>query len=272
MKKTFYAIIMVFVCSICVLLSGCGVTPNEYSISVYVNGANFGTVEDVSGEYLEGTEVTITAKPYSGQTFFCWLKDNKVVSGEEKYTLKINKETAGSYIALFKCADLEYISLSDFSFNNVVEGYNGDTEQILNELSLSFGYSQNELHSVYTCSDTEILAAQNIEFSNEIIYPEGEMPFAFDKTKDIYIKVLAKYTTILEETELNYISETILLLEKSTNLSADSVLNKIENKILNVTKNTVNENLPQLEPADTNSTISINFKKLSEFNFEMEEE
>ena len=269
MKKSIFGLVLAIFC-FCLMLTGCGKTPAEYEISVLINGAVFGTVEDVSGTYLEGASVTINAKPYDGQTFFCWLHDGKIVSADLEYTFTVNEENSGSYLALFECADLEYISLDSFDFTNSIPEYNGDTEQTLSEITLSFGYSQNELYTVYTCTEDNLPEEEASTVSFDTIYAETQFPYAFDKTKDIYIKVFVKYITLLADVELEYISETTFILP-STNVG--ETVQNVENQVLNITKNTANENLV-LE--DTNqetgnykqNSISINFKNLSDFTFE----
>ena len=82
---------------VCFLFAGCGETPAEYDIYVYVNGANYGTVEDVSGTYTEGQDITITAKPKTGHSFFGWVHDNQLVSTEAVYTFKMDEKNSGAW-------------------------------------------------------------------------------------------------------------------------------------------------------------------------------
>lgn len=271
MKKSLSVIMLAFICCFGLFLAGCTDTPGKYSISVYINGANYGTVEDVSGEYLEGTDVTITATPFSNQEFFCWMHDNKVVSTESEFTFTVGKETSGSYVALFKCPDLEYYYLDGLTFNNAVPSSYENSAYTLKELSVNFGYSQNTLINVYTCTDEDLLLAETFEANNEAINSTN-LPHIFNKTQNLYINVIAKYTSITDGAELEYVSNTMFILSKTTNIGPNSTLNQVQNQKLELTKNEANANLPSLEADEVQSTISLNFKKLAEFPFETETE
>lgn len=261
MKKRFIGLFFVFVCTCCLLLSGCNSTPAEYDINVLVNGANFGTVEDVSGTYAEGSNITITAKPKSGENFFCWLHNSKVVSTKAEYSFTVSNESSGTYIALFECPDLEYIFLKEFSFINLIPQSDGIAEQVLTELSISFGYTPTDFYNVYVCSEEDLTTQETFIITEEVLYPNETTPFAFDKTKDIYVKIITKYTSTAGEVIDNYQSETIYMINKT---AVGSPFNNIENLQLNKNVNLDNEN-SFLEKEDIKNSITINFKNLSEF-------
>ena len=264
MKNKILGIVLAFICCFCFLLAGCGETPNEYSINVLINGARFGSVEDVSGTYTEGTSVTVTALPKSGETFFCWIHDSKVVSGEKSYTFSVNEKNSGTYIALFKCPDLEYFSLDSIDFLNAIPEESGENKiKKLTEISLSFGYTQTDMYEVYTCKEQALPTSENSFVSSETIYAEDKLPFAFDKTRNLYIKILTTYTVTIGESIDTYQSETTITLNK-TDIGKD-----VENKeeiVLSNNVNVNNENLI-LETDDNHNKLTINFKKLSDFNF-----
>lgn len=261
MKKLFSFVLLALICGL--TLVGCSTTPKKYDIAVYINGANFGRVsDDVNGTYEEGQSVTISATPYENQTFFCWLHDNQVVSIESTYTFKVDEKASGSYIALFSCLDLEYICLDNFAFENgVTLGGEDDVEIVLKNFTLSIGHSQNELVDVY--SSIEYGDEVGISVDSTILYEENQFPFAFDKTSSIYVKVLVAY----ERAGIEYISETITTIP-ATNVGTEHT--NVESLALNEALCTLNPNIPALEGSD-GSSISINFKKLSDFEFKIEE-
>ena len=275
MKKTILGFVMAFICAVSVLFVGCGAKPNEYDISVLINGANFGTVEDVSGTYTENTNLTIKAKPYSGQTFFCWLHDGKVVSNKEEYSFTVSESTSGTYLALFECADLEYFYLDGFEFTNNIAAYDGDIEQNLTQISLYFGYSPNEMYEVLTLKDETLPTVQGSFYDYATLYPEKSFPFAFDKTKNVYIKIVAKYTKPIDEIEIEYISETEFVLpQKQIGVGEEFQVKDILDASLNLTTNQQTglslESLNQNLEYDKN-IVSMNFKPLTEFAFNIEE-
>jgi len=272
-RKSFISIFLLCICSLCFILSGCDKTPAKYEISTLVNGAIFGTVNDIDGEYTEGTEVTIKANPYSNQEFYCWLHNGKVASLKAEYSFKVTAESAGTYIALFKCADLEYFCLESFVFKNEIPNYNGSTQQKLTEINLSFGYNQKDLYSVYSFTDESLLSTSEVSIPFETIYSNNNLPFAFDKTKDggIYVKVTARYTTDSDGILVDYLSETFLKIDnKIPGTGDENKVDNIVNQKLNLTKNTRNKNdiletLTEETKTYIQNEISINFKNLSEF-------
>lgn len=263
-NKFFTFLLMIMLVFTGGLLSGCTGSKNSYDITVQINGAIFGRVsDDVSGTYLEGTSVTITATPYENQTFFCWVLDNKVVSIDAEYTFEISKETAGSYVALFKCADLEYISLESFAFTNTMGGAEGeDVTTTLKSFTLSFGYNQNDLYTVYESVKTE---ESEVVSSGDLtsLYSEDQFPFAFRKTDRIYVKI----TTIYDRAGIEYKSETISYIN-GCNVGEEH--SNIESLTLNQATCVANKDLPPLDGSE-NCQISINFKTLDSFEFVAEE-
>ena len=236
-------------------LTGCTSTPANYDISVYINGAVYGRVNDeVSGTYPEGTELTIVATPYENQTFFCWMLDNKVVSTSQEYTFEVSEQTSGSYVALFNCSDLEYISLESFNFTNAVT-QNSETQ--LKSFSIYFGHTQNDLYKVFTSTNNNISSA-----SLNTLYGEDQYPYTFDKTRNIYIKIEIVY----ESENIEYKSETIKILNAC---QIGETPNNLENETLNGAYSNLTE---QTLENSQNSKISITFKELDTFEFTTEEE
>lgn len=255
-RKLFSIILLAF--AFCVVLSGCSDTPKEYDLSVHINGAIHGRVnDDASGTYTEGELVTIVATPYEGQEFFCWMHYNKVVSTEATYTFKIDEQSSGAYIALFKCADLEYISLESFSFSDMASSADGEIATTLKTLKISFGPNQNELTEVFSSVATEEQVVNTtVDFNT--LYTENKLPFAFKKTQGLYIKVSALY----DRAGIEYLSETIFSLSKGV---VGTPFDNVENKVLNGAISILNKDLPPLENSEINS-ISINFKALETFD------
>lgn len=276
MKRILSIITFLIVCSFSVLLSGCGETPAKYEIEVLVNGANFGTVEDVSGTYTENSNITIKAKPFSGETFFCWIHDGKVVSINAEYTFSLNEQSSGTYIALFNCPDLEYFYLDSLSFVNNIATYDGEIEQSLKQISLNFGYSLNQMYNVLTLENETLPTLEQSTLTNDLLYANNTMPFTFDKTKDLYINVKVVYTKLIAESEIEFISETSFVLRKKDIGIAEE--NKVENlldKSLNLTKCTINELVLETINEDltyNQNKISLLFKELKDFNFASQED
>lgn len=235
------------------ILSGCTSTPKKFDVSVFINGAIFGRVNDeINGTYTEGDEVTIVATPYNeDQVFFCWIHDNQVVSNQSSFTFEVNQQTAGSYVALFNCADLEYVYID--SFEIVDNASNQTTSQdrpiSLVGLNISLGYNQNDLVTVYS----ETTTSQN----EQSLYAEA-MPFTFDKTRNLYIRITLTYT----RENLQYTSQTTII-NPAVNIG-ETVEAITAYQLSKATCVSIEDlELDQQQP----STISINFKPLSQFTF-----
>lgn len=259
-NKVITKVLCLFIACFCFVLAGCTSTPNFYEITTQINGANYGMVVGGGESYEEGTEVTIKAMPYDENKFFCWLLNNKVASTSAEHTFLVNKETAGNYLALFECAELEFISLESFT---IINGIESNTEEpiIIKNVQLSFGYNQNELTNIYSAQAENLQDVENT-IAFETIYSENALPFAFDKTKDIYIKILVTY----QWGEIEYVSDTMQVMNGVS--VGQNTIGTISNQVLTIAKNPSNENIT-LEGSQ-NSNISINFKALS--TFELPEE
>lgn len=234
------------------VLSGCTSTPKKFDVSVFINGAIFGRVNDeINGTYTEGDEVTIVATPYENQTFFCWMHDNQVVSNQSTYTFEINEQSSGSYIALFNCADLEYVYIDSFEIvdNASNQAIAQDRPVTLVGLNISLGYNQNDLVTVYS----ETTVSQN----EQSLYAEN-FPFAFDKTRNLYIRITLTHT----RENLQYSSKTTII-KQSVNIG-EQVENVSDYQLATAYCVSIEDlELDQQQP----STISINFKPLSQFIF-----
>lgn len=259
-KNFFSAMLVVLIFTFGIFVAGCSSSLDKFEISTQINGAIFGKVENVDGVYDEGTSLTIKATPKEGNTFFCWLHDGKVASTSAEYTFIVNEETSGTYLALFECPDLEYISIFDFEFTNGVTS-NDDIPTELTSLIISIGYSQNELYDVYKLEE-DSLAETTVSIPFETIYEEALLPYAFDKTQDLYIKL----SLIYNRGEIEYMSETITVFPKTQigeSISQFTLTN------FNEAINPLNENL--VLDGSSECTITINFEKLSEFDLPKEE-
>ena len=190
MKKFISCLMLVFLSLGVVLISGCDEQKASFVVSAYVNGARFGDVYGGNDTYEEGTEVTLTAVPRQSISaeFVAWIHDLRVVSNKEVYTFTVNKNTAGDYIALFENgqSDLEYIA----PLGLTLEYGTFDSDLVIEVLdySLSIGYYENELYNIF-----EADAENNISVTLENMYDNEELPYAFDKTRDIYVKVQINY-------------------------------------------------------------------------------
>jgi len=63
---------------------------NVSSIIVCADNDRAGRVSDISGEYVNRTELTVSAKPYAGYHFICWLYNGDRVSDDANYTFTVD--------------------------------------------------------------------------------------------------------------------------------------------------------------------------------------
>ena len=202
MKKVVSFLLVAFVSFGVLLLGGCEQVKDKYLVSTYVNGARFGDVNGGNGTYDEGTEITITAIPRQTMStnnenvFVAWIHDYKVVSSEKQYTFLVSNETAGDYIALFQNnqTDLEYVAPLGFSLSY---GVFDNTEVSIDVTSYSFyiGYYEDELFELFSFD-----AESNLAVTVDNMYDADQLPFAFDKTSDLYVKLVINYA----RNEFNY--------------------------------------------------------------------
>jgi len=160
MKKFILVLLCMLIISPCVLmLSACG-TPAVYSIFVKSSDVEFGGSVSGHGEYTDGTSVTLRATPMKDANFLCWTLDNKVVSADAEYTFTVNKDTKGTYVALFD-KRLDYYILTEvaLSFEDKVQ---------VQELSLNLqaGTSLSALQTVYDITTNPVILTQN---SNSVV-------------------------------------------------------------------------------------------------------
>lgn len=156
MKKFFLVLICMLVISPCALiLSACG-TPAVYSIVAKTSDVEYGSVSG-QGDFTEGTSVTIRATAVKDANFLCWTHNNKVVSNEANYTFTVNKDTQGSYVALFD-QRLDYYALSEvaLSFNDGVQ-----IQQMV--LNIQAGPSLSSLQTIYDVTTNPVELTQNID-------------------------------------------------------------------------------------------------------------
>lgn len=125
MKKSKMAVIASLCLTPLMLLTAC--TPTEsYLISASSSDSSLGYVYgQFAEEKEEGSKVTINAVPKAGNTFVCWIKDNKKIASEEaELELTYNESTAGRYTAVFQESDsskMQYASFANIDF--APEGY-----------------------------------------------------------------------------------------------------------------------------------------------------
>ncbi len=245
-------------------LCACGETYQKYDVSAYVFGARYGDVVGGNDTYLEGTRVTIKAIPKNtlSQTpnkFICWVHDDKVVSTEAEYSFIVNLKNAGIYIALFECPDLEYVSLGSIDFDYGTNDYSGDTS--LTEFTLKLGYNERETSIVYSL-DEDTIGKLSQPIQKEDIYEADDLPFAFDKTEDLYAVVELTYT----RGDLIYTSTTTI---KINAIEVGTDMAKVENKELNAPS--LSGGMSYLEFTE-NPSISFSFEKLTNLIVQESEE
>lgn len=117
MKKKFcYILALILTLCVSFTLFGCNEKLQDYNIDVNVWYANYGTVYG-KGTYKEQSQVEIKAVPKQNYQFLAWMKDNIVVSYDAVYNFEANKDTAGTYVAIFNCPKLELVTLKNIEFN-----------------------------------------------------------------------------------------------------------------------------------------------------------
>ena len=156
MKKFFLVLICMLIVSPCaILFVGCG-TPAVYSIIAKTSDVEYGSVSG-QGNFTEGTNITIKASPVKEAQFLCWTLNNKIVSNEANYTFQVNKDTQGTYVALFD-QRLDYYALTEIalSFNEGVQ-----IQQM--DIDLKVGSSLSSLQSIYNVSTNPVEVTQNAD-------------------------------------------------------------------------------------------------------------
>ena len=156
MKKFFLVLIcMLIISPFAVMFAGCG-TPAVYSIIAKTSDVEYGSVSG-QGNFAEGTKITIKASPVKEANFLCWTLNNKVVSNEANYTFQVNKDTQGTYVALFD-QRLDYYALTEIalSFEEGVQ-----IQQM--DINLQAGSSLSSLQTIYNISTNPVEVTQNAD-------------------------------------------------------------------------------------------------------------
>lgn len=156
MKKFFLVLICMLIISPCaIMFAGCG-TPAVYTILAKTSDVEYGSVSG-QGNFTEGTTITIKASPVKEANFLCWTLNNKIVSNEANYKFQVNKDTQGTYVALFD-KRLDYYTLSEvsLSFNEGVQ-----IQQM--DLKLQVGPSLSSLQTTYETSTNPVELTQNAD-------------------------------------------------------------------------------------------------------------
>ena len=114
------------------VVNGANITVNktlayqEYSLTLVANPTNGGTVNDVSGNYHLGDNITVIATPAAGYNFVNWTKDGVQVSANaqftytmpsENVTLTANFEAIPIYTVTFTVVDSENSPISEASIS-----------------------------------------------------------------------------------------------------------------------------------------------------------
>lgn len=264
MKKYFCTLLAVILIFSGIMLSACQENYVTYDISTYINGARFGDVWG-DGTYQEGKSITIHATPKATASsstkneFLCWIHQNQVVSLNADYTFTVNKSTAGTYIALFKSPNLEYVMIDNVEMDEI--SFNEDTYGLvkMSEISLELGTDFNHLTNVYSMSLEDNNLKNNI--TQEELLTEYQLPYTFDKTRAIYAKIKI---TFIRENDFIYTSTTNLTIS-DIQLTKDLETNKLFEKIsFDVEKPILNGTTRTLEFVEA-PQISVTFASLSDY-------
>lgn len=260
MKNKFLSFIIIsLLFSVSFIFSGCTGSKNSYHVVAMNWNSRYGQVEDpLDKDFVEGTNVTINATPIpsTSSEFVCWVHENKIVSTEAKYNFEVSLETSGTYYAVFTCPELEFVSMENFTFTNILES---NDEFLLKDLKIEIGNSKDFYRTVYTSTE-EDLSTLSVAKSFEELYVEDPLPYVFDKLKNIDIKITVNY--LLSENE--YISVT----EKT--IPAINLGQTIEELTFNLEKAVMPNTTIELVGSEQNQFI-INFTSIENFEFQKPE-
>lgn len=265
-KSLVLALSFIFVFACC-LFAGCTGNLNKYEINVKAQGYNLGSVEGGNSIYTEGESVTIKAVPVTigsnKSEFFCWLKNDKVVSTEAQYTFVASKDTAGDYVALFTCPYPEFFSLNEIALDSGIAEQDNST--MVKKIEIYLGKVENLLTSVYSVSSDTF--DKNITLVNADIYKEDKMPYAYNIQNDIFVRIDVTYL----QDEVEFVSTTKSKITKTNDVTQENI--KLENLVLSQGVNVGNEDL-KLNLGGNRASISLRFDRLikENFNFVTEDE
>lgn len=202
--KKFFGRLLAFVLILCASLTmfGCDDNLQDYNIIVNVWYANYGTVYGTN-TYKEKSEAEIKAVPKDNYEFLAWMKNNVVVSYDAVYKFEVNKDTAGTYVAIFDCPKLELVTLKSISFE---QEYTLASSIVDMNLDVSIGQTYD--------SQTTIISTSSIDSKD---FDITEIITALNYKDSIFAVVNLSYTltTIVdeEETETTIQTQTIIQID-----------------------------------------------------------
>ena len=195
-KLNFFCMLLIAVVAFSFV--GCGENLQNYSILVQ-NYLSYGIVEG-SGTYLENSLVTIKTKQNNSDAtienkFLGWIHNNVLVSQEETYTFTIDKETAGTYIAVYKMNEPAVFTISSLSYTPTKPS-STQTNMSLKEVRISCG-ANDSLYTLFQCITDNLEDTYKIEQLSDFT-----SPFAFLDINDLYLKIEEVYQ-IEKDSETN---------------------------------------------------------------------
>ena len=237
-KKICYILVFLLVLCSSIFFSACNEDANEYNINVNVWYANYGTVYG-NGTYKEKTEVEIKAVPNNNYSFIAWMKNNIIVSYEADYKFEVNKESAGTYVAIFTCPDLELVTLKNVE---LVQTYTTQTTITNIELNVSIGQDYDTLTKILTTSTDSNTSFDITDYVTALNYREKIVA---------QVDLIYTLTTVVDEKETELKTTKTTLIE--INLDGETLSSKdFTLKIL--------DSLTENE--ENSATIKFNFTKL----------
>ena len=239
MKKKF-CYILVFLLIVCssVFLFACNENVKEYNIDVNVWYANYGTVYG-KGTYKEKTEAEIKAVANNDYSFIAWMKNNIIVSYEANYKFEVNKDSAGTYVAIFTCPDLELVTLKNVE---LVQTYTTQTTITNIELNVSIGQNYDTLTKVLATSTDSNTSFDITDYVTALNYRE---------------KIVAKVDLIYTLTTVADEQETEIKTTKTTRLEMNLTSDDLSTQEFSLK---ILDSLAENE--DNSATMKFNFSKL----------
>ncbi len=135
-------------------------TPTTYNLSISVNPSGAGSVSPSSGQYEEGTQVTLSVTAASGYTFDYWDGDASGSATAISITMDSDKSITAHFIdttpPVISEVDISNITESDATINWVTD--EAATSQV--------DYGQTNAYGTTTPLDEELVTSHNVTLSN----------------------------------------------------------------------------------------------------------
>ena len=177
--------------------NGTGQSANYYQVKVSVNNSAYGSIEfsPEQDSYIEGTEITVTAKPAAGYVFDSWCGTNTDTTGSFKVKVDSDKNFKANFISA---------SYNKEENLNGLEGYASVCDDAGTAYTITGGFGGEEI----TIASYADLLANKVKISSNdpaIIKVTARISSAEWIGTDDYNKELATLTASKGESEAKFI-------------------------------------------------------------------